>query len=114
MKKIVCIISGDPNSINSELIFKSWKNLSFKTKKVVLIGNYNLIDKQKRKLKFNVKLSKIKDIEEEGSVNSLKILDIPLNFKDCFNVSKKAASRYVINCLNYAHNLCEKKNKFLY
>ena len=30
MKKIICIIAGDPNSINSELVFKSWKNLNIK------------------------------------------------------------------------------------
>ncbi len=116
MRKIICIIAGDPNSINSELIFKSWKNLSLKTKrKVILIGNYDLIDKQKKRLRFNVKLLKIKNIEDDGAVNSLKILNIPLKFKDCFNVSKKAASKYVINCLNYAHNLCAKKriNSFI-
>ena len=26
MKKIVAIISGDPNSINSEIIAKTWRN----------------------------------------------------------------------------------------
>ena len=33
MKKIISIIAGDPNSINSELIFKTWKNLNIKIKK---------------------------------------------------------------------------------
>ena len=32
MKKIILIIAGDPNSINSELVFKSWKNLKHKIK----------------------------------------------------------------------------------
>ena len=42
MKKI-CIVSGDPNSINSEIIFKSWNKLNKKTKnKIILIGNYEL------------------------------------------------------------------------
>ena len=49
MRKIICIIAGDPNSINSELVFKSWKNLSINIrKKIVLIGNYELINKQKK------------------------------------------------------------------
>ena len=49
MKKIL-IVAGDPNSINSEIILKSWKNLNYKIrKKVILIGNYNLISKQKQK-----------------------------------------------------------------
>ena len=58
--KTICIIAGDPNSINSELVFKSWKNLSLKNrKKIILIGNYDLINKQKQKLKFNINLLKI-------------------------------------------------------
>ena len=43
------------------------------------------------------------------SNNTLKVLDLPLKFKNCFNVSKNEASKYVIQCLNFAHNLCEKK-----
>ena len=33
MKKKIILVSGDPNSINSEIIFKSWKKLSKKNKK---------------------------------------------------------------------------------
>ena len=40
MKKIL-LISGDPNSINSELIYKSLKKLSKnKKKKIYLISNF--------------------------------------------------------------------------
>ena len=40
MKKKFCIIIGEPNSINSEIIFKSWKNLKHKTRqKIIIIGN---------------------------------------------------------------------------
>ena len=51
MKKII-ILSGDPNSINSEIIFKSWKkiNKSLK-KKIYLISNYELIKRQFKILK---------------------------------------------------------------
>ena len=111
MRKII-IISGDPNSINSELIFKSWKNLNFKTrKKIILIGNYDLIKAQKQKLKFNINLSKIKNIEASTNINTLKIIDFPLKYKNCFNISKREASKHVIGCLNYAHDLCKKEIK---
>ena len=33
MKKKIIIISGDPISINSEIIFKSWKKISKNLKK---------------------------------------------------------------------------------
>ena len=116
MKKIILIIAGDPNSINSELIFKSWKSLKQKTRKnIILIGNYDLILKQKRKLKFNINLFKISDIDDYKRVNSLNILDIPLRFKNCFKVPIKEASKYVVSCLNYAHNLCKSRkiNSFI-
>ena len=90
MRKIICIIAGDPNSINSELVFKSWKNLSLNIrKKIVLIGNYELIKKEKKKLRFNVTLSKITNIEHIKSNNTLKVLDLPLKFKNCFSVPKR-------------------------
>ena len=116
MKKIISIIAGDPNSINSEIIFKTWKNLNIKVKKkIILIGNYNLICEQIKKLKFKINLSKINHIDDIQPLNSLKILDFSLRFKDCFNVSRKEASKYVIGCLNYAHALCKqgKINAFI-
>ena len=47
MKKIVAIVAGDPDSINSEIIAKTWKkrNIS-KNLNMFIIGNYNLIRKQ--------------------------------------------------------------------
>ena len=46
MKKKILIVSGDPNSINSELIFKAWKKLNkVEKKKIYLISNSNLLKK---------------------------------------------------------------------
>ena len=110
MNKIICIVAGDPNSINSELIFKSWKNLNLKIrKKIVIIGNYNLIKKQKNRLKININLSKIANTDNLKADNSLKILNFPLKFKNCFNVSKRLASNYVMGCIDLAHKLSSQK-----
>ena len=44
MDKKILIFSGDPNSINSEIIFKCWKNINNITKKrIYIISNYELI-----------------------------------------------------------------------
>ena len=49
MKKII-IISGDPNSINSELIYKSWRKLNKSEKKMIyVISNFNLLTAQFKK-----------------------------------------------------------------
>ena len=65
MKKKIILISGDPNSINSEIIFKSWKKIN-KTlrKRIYLISNFDLINEQFSKLKYKIKTIKVKNINE--------------------------------------------------
>tara|TARA_B100000886_G_scaffold135357_1_gene91323 strand:+ start:16540 stop:17502 length:963 start_codon:yes stop_codon:yes gene_type:complete len=111
MKKKIIIISGDPNSINSEIIYKSWKNLNSKTKKnIYIISNYLLIKKQFHKLKYPINLIKVKNIQDNSSKNGIKILDIPLKFDNPFNVSFKSASTFIKNSFNLAHKLALNKN----
>jgi len=110
MNNKIIIIAGDPNSINSEIIFKSWKKINpNKKKKIILIGCYRLIKDQLNKLGIKVNLKKIKNINEHCGKKFLKIIDYSLNYKDCFNVQKKEASKYVKGCLSLAHKLSEKK-----
>ena len=37
MSNKIAIVAGDPNSINSEIIYKTWKNLKKKTQKKIYI-----------------------------------------------------------------------------
>ena len=81
MKKII-LVFGDPNSINSELIYKSWKKLDFKIRRrIYVIGNYNLISQQFKKLKFKLKLIKIDDINKKFYCSSMKIINVKVKFK---------------------------------
>ena len=110
MNNKIIIVAGDPNSINSEIIFKTWKNLDKKTKsKVYLVANFKLLQRQCKKLKFKINLFKSKNLVLNDSINSLKIIDIPVKFDNPFNVSKNEASKYVANCLQLAHQLSIKK-----
>ena len=59
MKSLVAIISGEPNSINSEIIVKAWK----KNKNIFIIGDYNNLKKQILKLNLNTSLLKIEKFE---------------------------------------------------
>ena len=53
MKNLVCIVAGEPNSINSELIAKIWKKKKlFKKSKIFIVGNFNIIKKQFEKIKI--------------------------------------------------------------
>ena len=93
MKKKIIIISGDPNSINTEIIYKSWKNLKKdKRKNIYIISNFMLMKKQFNKLKYRVNLIEVKNIHENLSANGIKILDIPLKFDNPFNVPFKSSS----------------------
>ncbi len=110
MKKII-LISGDPNSINSEIIFKSLNKINKNVKKkIYLISNYNLIKSQLKKLKLNLKLSSVKSIDDKVNDDGIKIININLNFTNSFNVNISEASNFVLKSLNLAHNIASKRN----
>ena len=109
MKNKILILAGDPNSINSEIIFKVWKKVNISTKnKLYLIGNYNLMNEQFKRLKSSISLIKVKKLNEKLQTKKLKVIDIPLEFKDPFNVSLRNSKQYIIRSLNLAHKMAEK------
>ncbi len=109
MKNKIVLLAGDPNSINSEIIYKSFKKLAKSQKnKIYLIGNYDLIFKQFKTLKYNLKLRKVINIKETCNGNFLKVININLKFKNPFDVKEKEASKYVLRSLDLAHNLAIK------
>ena len=111
MNKII-LISGDPNSINSEIIYKTWKNLNKSLrKKIYIISNFELLKKQFSNLKYSIKINQINNIHEKTKHNELNVISLKLKFKKPFSVSKKEASKFVLNSLDYAHSLAIKDKK---
>tara|TARA_B100000941_G_scaffold290022_1_gene270829 strand:+ start:2043 stop:3005 length:963 start_codon:yes stop_codon:yes gene_type:complete len=107
MNSKILIICGDPNSINSEIIFKAWKKITkLQRERVTLIGNFQLLSDQAKKLRIKVPLKKIDNINRKNDKNFLNIIDYPLKYKKCFHVQDKEASKYVIGCLNLANKIC--------
>jgi len=110
MKKII-IVSGDPNSINSEIIFKSWKKINKSIKKsIYVISNFNLLKSQFKKLRYKIQIVKVKSINEKEDKSDLKIIDVKLNYKNSFKVPNKLSSDFIIKSLNIAHKLSKNKN----
>ena len=110
MKNFIGIIAGEPNSINSEIIGKMWKKRSdFKNLNVFIIGNYTLIKNQLKTLKIKIKLKKITKIQKQNFKKELLILNVPLKFKEPFNVNKKIKTKYVIDSLNLGIKMAYKK-----
>ena len=88
MNKSIAIIAGEPNSISSEIIFKSWKlKKNFIKKPFFIIGNATLLNKQKKKLKYKIKIKKIDDNFKIRDLKSsqLPVYDIKYNQKQAFD-----------------------------
>ena len=111
MKNKILIIGGDPNSINSEIIYKSWKKSSSAIKnKIYVITNYELFKKQLLKLKYPLKILKVVNYTDHHNSNKLKIIDIPIKFNNPFKIKKKILISFISKSLNYAHSAALKNN----
>ena len=111
MNKKIILIASDPKSINSEIIFKSLRKIKKSLrKKIFLIANYDLIEKQFKKLKYRFKFEKVKNINSKNQTSNLKVINIKANFTNPFNLKKKDASKYIISSLNFAHKAAFNKD----
>ena len=110
MKKIVAIISGDPNSINSEIIAKTWRNKNnFKEINFFIIGNFILLKKQFSKIRYKIKLKEINSIDTKDLKKNLCIYNVPLKFKRVFNVSTGNKKKYIKESFKKGLNFIKKK-----
>jgi len=110
MKNLIGIVAGEPYSINSELIAKTWKMKSeFKNSNVFVIGSYDLIKIQLKKLKIRVKLKKINSIKKQNFKKELLILDVPVKFNKPFEIKKKNKIKYVLDSIDLAIKMAKEK-----
>ncbi len=111
MSQKIIICSGDPRSINSEIIYKCWKKLNNSIrKKLYIISNYDLIKKQFKILNYKINLTKIDNINQITKTNKLKIININLKFKDPFKIPINLSSEYVLESLDRAHKYALRKD----
>ena len=112
MTRKIIIFSGEPNSINSEIIFKSWRKLNNSIKKkIYFISNFDLLSDQFKKLKYSIELVKVNNFKKSLlSDHKLKIINVDLNFKNSFAVKNKDTTKYVLNSLNLMHKFALRKD----
>ena len=112
MNKPIAIIAGEPNSISSEIIFKSWKlRKKYIHKPLFVIGSIQLLNLQKKKLNYQIKIKKIDNnfkINETKS-NELPVYDIRYKQKKSFGKITNKSSEYILKCFNLAIKLAESK-----
>ena len=112
MKKPIAIIAGEPNSISSEIIFKSWiLRKNYYHKPLFIIGSFNLLNLQNKKLKYKIKLKKInKNFEiKDLATNELPIYDVKYEQNKPFIKISNKSSNYIFNCFDEALKLIKKR-----
>ena len=118
MKSYIAIILGEPNSISSEIIFKAWKDKKkFKHKPFFIIGNKDLLEKQKKELRFSFKIKKIsKNFTHKDLLGSeLPVYDIKYHQTKPFQKISNKSSKFIFSCFNVCLDfLKEKKNTRFY
>ena len=112
MRKSIAIIAGEPNSISSEIIFKSWESRNkFIHKPFFVIGSIKLLNLQKKKLKYKIKIKKINNKFKINDLNSkeLPVYDIDYIQKKPFEKISSKSSKYIFKCFDLAIKLAENK-----
>ena len=112
MKKPIAILAGEPNSISSEIIFKSWKlKKKYRHKPFFVIGSLQLLNQQKKKMKYKIKIKKIVDNFKisDLSKNFLPVLDVQYKQKRPFEKISTNSNKYILNSFDKALMLIEKR-----
>ena len=112
MKKPIAIIAGEPNSISSEIIFKSWMLRKKHTyKSLIVIGSFHLLNLQRKKLKYRIKLRKVRDsfLVSKHNKHELMVYDVKYMQKLPFQKISNRSNKYIFNCFDIAINLLKNK-----
>ena len=106
-KKPILIICGEPNSIFSEIIIKSFKK--FKSKKpILLIGSYNLMLSQLKKMKIKTKLNLVKynsNLFKQLDAIKINILNVDYKFKKPFEKISSKSNKYIEKCFDISFKI---------
>ena len=92
--KYILIVMGEPYSTFSEILGKYFYNFKNNKKKLILIGNVNLVKKQLSKLGYNIKLNQIIDYKS-AKLDKLNIININFKYKKVFSKISNLSSSYI-------------------
>ena len=112
MIKPLAIIAGEPNSISSEIIFKSWKlRKQYTHKPLFVIGSISLLNFQKKKLKYQIKIKKINDNFKISDLkgSELPVYDIKYYQKKPFEKISNKSNKYIFKCFEEALKFVKNK-----
>ena len=112
MTKPIAIIAGEPNSISSEIIFKSWKlRKRYIHKPLIIIGSIRLLNLQKKRLRYSIKIKEIKNNFNANDLNknALPVYDVKYTQKKPFQRISSKSNTYIYKCFDIATSLIKSK-----
>ncbi len=92
--KYIIIILGEPYSIFSEILGKYFSTVKKNEKKIIIIGNINLLKKQLEKLNYKIKINKINKIHN-ANIEQINIININYKFQKVFAGISKKSNKYI-------------------
>ena len=115
--KPIIVVAGEPNSIFTEIFFKSLESKKFKSP-IILIASLNLIKLQMRKLNIKKKIRNINflDIKNSNLDNKkINLIDINFSQKKPFDKISSRSNDYIKMCFDIALKILKKKftDKFI-
>ena len=115
--KPIIIVGGEPNSIFSEIFFKSLKNKKYKSP-IILIASQKLMILQMKRLNIKKKIrlinfSKLKKNHLDNK--KINLINVNFNQKKAFEMISNKSNNYIEESFNIALKILKKKitNKFI-
>ena len=115
--KPIIIVAGEPNSIFSEIFFKSLKLKKFKSP-IILIASQKIIKLQMRKLNIKIKIrlidfSNLKKIQLDNK--KINLINVSFNQKKPFDIITSKSNNYIKESFDIALKILNTKitNKFI-
>jgi 4-hydroxythreonine-4-phosphate dehydrogenase len=110
--RVIAIIAGEPNSISSEIIFKSWiLRKKYNHKPFFVIGSIDLFKLQQKKLNFKIKFKKINNHFNLNNLSGkeLPVYDVKYTQKKSFEKISIKSRSYILNCFDIAIKFAKNK-----
>ena len=111
------IVLGEPNSIFTEILFKSFKKKIIQkfNRPIIIIGSENLLKSQMKFLKYSIKIKKINSFDFKKlnfNKKCINILNVEYKFKKIFEKISNNSNKYINNCFKIALKLLNMKLAF--
>ena len=108
--EFILIVLGEPNSVFSEIIGKYFKKNKYGNKKIVIIGNKNLLINQLKTLKYSILVNQIDDLKY-AKKKKINIINVNYNYKKTFSKITKNSASYIERCFDLCLKILKKNSK---